>query len=318
MSAAVLPSLIAHADWSKHARKRFMATATLQPDDRYRAYAPRLVGPLKSFRECAEAEADDGPLLLGFDFPIGLPAAYAARAEIDDFVEALPRFGSGRFASFYDVADSANQINLTRPFFPFFANRPSDRSRQQLLAGLGLAWCDLLRRCDRASETRPAACALFWTLGGQQVGKAAIVGWRDLLAPALRAGRDLRLWPFDGKLEELMARCRFVIAETYPAEFYRHLELRMAVGKGKQEVRQANAERLLAWAKGLGVELEGCLIKQINDGFGADARGDDRFDAAVGLFGMLNVVLGQRAPGEPDDPAVRRIEGWILGQEAAG
>ena len=168
------------------------------------------------------------------------------------------------------------------------------------------------------TESAPAACALFWTLGAQQVGKAAITGWRDLLAPALRADVDLALWPFQGSLNELLARHRFVVAETYPAEFYRHLELKMAGGKGKQEVRQANAERLLAWAKGAGVDLEGCLIKQINDGFGADARGDDRFDAVVGLFGMLNVVLGQRASGEPDDPAVRRIEGWILGQEAAG
>jgi len=29
---------------------------------------------------------------------------------------------------------------------------------------------------------------MFWTLGGNQVGKAAISGWRELLAPARRAG----------------------------------------------------------------------------------------------------------------------------------
>ncbi len=75
---------------------------------------------------------------------------------------------------------------------------------------------------------------------------------------------------------------------------------------------------LLAWAKAAGLKLAPALIAEITDGFGAGAGGDDRFDAVVGLFGMLNVVLGQRAPGEPDDPAVRRIEGWILGQDAAG
>jgi hypothetical protein len=37
----------------------------------------------------------------------------------------------------------------------------------------------------------------------------------------------------------------------------------------------------------------------------------------VGLFGMLNVVLGRLPCGEPDDPVVRRIEGWILGQSAS-
>jgi hypothetical protein len=30
---------------------------------------------------------------------------------------------------------------------------------------------------------------------------------------------------------------------------------------------------------------------------------------------MLGVVLGRRPAGEPADPEIRRIEGWILGQE---
>jgi hypothetical protein len=34
----------------------------------------------------------------------------------------------------------------------------------------------------------------------------------------------------------------------------------------------------------------------------------------VGLLGMVNVLRGGRPPGAPDDPVVRRIEGWILGQ----
>ena len=143
------------------------------------------------------------------------------------FVTALKAFDE----RFYTVAERQNQICLDQPFYPM---RPGGRRRPQLLAGLGLAWCDLLRRCDRASETRPAACALFWTLGGQQVGKAAITGWRWLLAPALRTGRDLALWPFQGNLDELLARNRFVVTETYPAEFYRHLRLNVKGGKRKQ------------------------------------------------------------------------------------
>jgi hypothetical protein len=38
----------------------------------------------------------------------------------------------------------------------------------------------------------------------------------------------------------------------------------------------------------------------------------------VGLFGLINVVRGARPSGEPEDPVVRRIEGWILGQDAVG
>ena len=44
---------------------------------------------------------------------------------------------------------------------------------------------------------------------------------------------------------------------------------------------------------------------------------EDDFDAMVGLLSMLLVVTGQRDPGLPnDDPQVRTIEGWILGQSA--
>ena len=37
------------------------------------------------------------------------------------------------------------------------------------------------------------------------------------------------------------------------------------------------------------------------------------FDAVIGLFGMLNAVLGHRPAGAPDDQLVRRAEGWIFG-----
>jgi hypothetical protein len=332
------PALLAHADWSVDCRKRWMAVATRQPDGRYRLRAAQRVGPLTTLLERLEAEAVGGPVLVGFDFPIGLPRAYADRAGIDDFVKALPCFGKGRWPQFYDVACSPAEIGLDRPFYPM-TYKSKGLCRQQLPDGLGLAcWLDLLRRCDRRSATRSAACALFWTLGGQQVGKAAIAGWRDLLAPTLRNGLDLALWPFQGSLHELLARHRFVVAETYPAEFYRHLGLslkngkgnqkvhqqngksplkREKGGKGNQKVRQRNAEALLKWTKCTGVDLDPAPHAEIKNGFGDDSRGDDRFDAVIGLFGMLNVVLGQRASGEPDDPVVRRIEGWILGQSAA-
>ncbi len=136
----------------------------------------------------------------------------------------------------------------------------------------------------------------------------------SVLAPALRDGVDLALWPFQGKLDELLEGHRFVVAEIYPAEVYGHLGLNLKAGKRKQVVRQLNACPLLAWADVAGVDLDPCLVAEIRGGFGADASGDDRFDAVVGLFGMLGVVLGRRPSGEPDDDVIRRLEGWILGQ----
>ena len=49
-------------------------------------------------------------------------------------------------------------------------------------------------------------------------------------------------------------------------------------------------------------------------GVGDNRIGKDRFDAAVGLFGTVNVLRGSRAPGDPIDTERRTIEGWILGQ----
>jgi hypothetical protein len=180
----------------------------------------------------------------------------------------------------------------------------------------------LLRRCDREQVNRRAAAPLFWTMGAQQVGKAAIIGWRDVLAPALRnKAVDLAIWPFSGPLHTLLQPGRVVVAETYPAECYRHLGVTLAVkdtfghsGKRSQYARRHNAPRLLAWASETGVTLDAELQKQINEGFGASRDGEDPFDAIIGLFGTLNVALKRRPPGEPYDEDVRRIEGWILGQ----
>ncbi|OGO13459.1 MAG: hypothetical protein A2029_00915 [Chloroflexi bacterium RBG_19FT_COMBO_47_9] len=50
-------------------------------------------------------------------------------------------------------------------------------------------------------------------------------------------------------------------------------------------------------------------------GFGDFPDGEDRFDALVGLYGMINVVLGNHPSGEPVPPHIYKIEGWIFGQE---
>jgi hypothetical protein len=112
-----------------------------------------------------------------------------------------------------------------------------------------------------------------------------------------------------------------VVAETSPAEAYGHLGLDLAAvsegapkGKRVQAVRAAQAPRLRELAGGLGVELGPELEAQLADGFGPKSDAEDRFDATLGLLAMLEVALGQRPAGEPADPEIRQIEGWILGQ----
>ncbi|MGQ9767953.1 MAG: hypothetical protein ACUVSS_11665 [Anaerolineae bacterium] len=314
MSAS--PILVAHADWGSAPGKRRLARARLGAGDRYHALPPEPVGLPSELLTRLVDEAAGGAVLLGFDFPIGLPLAYAKAAGITSFVDVLPRLGTGEWAQFYAPAGQADEIGLYRPFYPL---RPGGARRQHLVDGLRLPdQAALWRRCDVLTFGRGSAAPLFWTLGANQVGKAAIIGWRDVLAPALRAGRPpVALWPFAGPLSALLREGWIVVAETYPAECYHHLGLTdrgKRWSKRRHADRVALAPRLLAWAASAGVELAPALRAAIRDGFGPAANGDDAFDAVVGLFGMLGVLLGHRPAGEPSDEEVRCVEGWILGQ----
>jgi hypothetical protein len=318
----MLPALVAHSDWGTDPRKRWMARAFRRDHGGILARPPEPVGDPGTLLD--RLRADAGPLgcaLAGFDFPIGLPLGYAERAGIGDFLAALPLFGHAEWPEFYDPAQHASEIGLRRPFYP---RRPGQSKRAHLVDHLGLESFDqLLRRCDCGNGSRRAAAPIFWTMGGQQAGKAAIVGWRDMLGPAIAAGANVAIWPFAGRLFELLQPGRVVVAETYPAEAYRHLGVSFPApragqrsGKRIQRDRAANAPALLAWAARNDVALLPELRATIVDGFGARADGDDRFDAVIGLFMLLNVVLGNQPPGDPADEAARRIEGWVLGQAA--
>lgn len=315
----VLPALVAHADWGKDPRKRWCAVARRRGDG-YLAEAACRVGDAGTWLHRLRAVQAAGPVLVGFDFPIGLPSEYARLAAATSFRELLPKLGAGEWSEFYEVARLPQEVSVRRPFYPAGV---VGVSREQLWRGLGLGEpAGLWRRCERGDGSRPDACPLFWTLGGNQVGRAAISGWRDVLGPATRSmGSDLAVWPFDGTLAECLRAGRLTVVETYPAEFYRHLRVRFPAsksgiksGKRVQSDRSANADALIQWATTAGVTLSDPLLAEIRDGFGNSADGEDRFDAVIGLFGMLNVLLGHRAAGEPDDSTTRAIEGWILGQ----
>lgn len=396
--ATAPPALVVHADWSTHAAKRWMAAATLERG-RYRAHAPEPVGdPATLMARLRDRAPDGGAVLAGFDFPIGLPARYAHSVGVTDFLALLPRPGEGAWARFYDVARAPDEVGPYRPFYPH--HRFPGVTQRHLLDGVGLqSMRDLLRACDLGHEGRRTATSIFWTFGPQQVGKATIHGWRDVLAPALREravtrgsrsaghrptlrllpppdartsarraehsdgdaanatvdspaqagerqhagapGRgadipvcdsalelprhtdpvDVALWPFDGKLADLLAPGRVVVAEVYPGECYGHLGVSFALrragerwGKLSRPARALNARPLLDWARGAGVALDADLRAAVEDGFGEKADGDDRFDCTAGLFAMLNVALGLRPLAEPSDGVLRRVEGWMFGR----
>ena len=317
-----LPELVAHADWSANSPGRQIAIAR-RVGDRYMASAVRPVGTLSDLFPALLAEAGpNGTALLGVDFPIGVPQAYAAKAGISDFRVALKKFGRGCWRTFYDPAATSAEIALGRPFYPARSGPKGSVRRDDLSEALGLDSYDVLHRlCDRGHPNRSAAAVLFWTLGGNQVGKAAISGWRDVIAPALRGlsgwRAPVRLWPFDGPLEILVKQPGIIVAETYPGEIYGQFCMEIAArnrSKRRHEDRRSEAPILIDAAKRLDIDLADSLCGMIKEGFGNQRGGDDRFDAAVGLFGMINVLRGYRTPGDPHDHTRRTIEGWILGQ----
>ncbi len=315
-----LPSLVVHADWGSNPDKRWMTRAVLV-DGGYQAEAPEPVGDATTLVQRLREEAGPGAaILLGFDFPIGVPTAYADRAGIDQFVPFLLGLGDGEWAEFLEVAREAGQISTRRPFYPY---APGGKRQQDLVGGLGVrSMHELLRRCDHAHGSLAAASPMFWTLGAKAVGKAAILGWKEVLIPPLRSGAlGVQLWPFQGTMPQLVQHGRTVIVETYPAVFYSQLGVRFSAsrpgqraGKTSQPDRQRNAPALQGWAEDAGVTLAPELCELLESGFGPTPGGEDPFDATVGLFGMLNVALGLRATGEPDDAKVHAMEGWMLGR----
>ena len=309
LGANAQPGLVAHADWSTEPNKRWCATAVLEDDGRYRVDAPVRVGDVDTYFSRLRTRAGSSAVVFtGFDFPIGLPASYASKVGFTDFRTALPRLGRDEWSDFYEPARSQSDISIGRPFYPYATRKKGEHRQEHLYGRLGLrGMSDLKRRCERRAQS------LFWLIGSNQVGKAAISGWRDLLAPALARDATLSIWPFDGRLDDLLARPGVVAAETYPAEVYRHLGLGVLRGsKQRQSDRAADSSTMRDWAQTNGVHLTKRLKHEIEDGFGTNRNGDDRFDAVVGLFGMLDVVFGNLESGEPRDDTTQ-IEGWILG-----
>ena len=110
------PRLVASADWSANEKKRWMCRAERRGQGDYVVCPPEPVGEHKTLfrRLTCQVEPSDS-ILIGFDFPIGLPAKYAARSRLSSFRQALPQFGSGHWSEFYTISDTPK---LERPFFP--------------------------------------------------------------------------------------------------------------------------------------------------------------------------------------------------------
>ncbi len=218
---------------------------------------------------------------------------------------------------FFRVCEVLDDLRHERPFYPARGIKGMTRASHAAALGLGDA-TGLSRLCDRATPERPPGAPLFWTLGANQSGKAAIAAWRDMLLPALEqadAGR-LRLWPFEGPFRALLAPGVVAMAETYPAEALRHLGIKLRGSKRRQADRAMAGQPLMAAMARLNVIPAGDLVEALADGLGRDPSGEDRFDCILGVLCVINVLAGHRPDTTPDDPWLTTWEGWVLGQTA--
>ena len=305
--------LAVHADWSVDAAKRWMAVATKSLDG-WHLTSPEPVGPLPDLFDRLIGRAGGAAVALGVDLPLGVPRAYAAQRPEPDFPTFLR--ATRDWPRFYDVCAALTELGPERPFYPARGIKGMTRASHAVALGLGPP-INLSRACDRPTAERPAGAPLFWTLGANQTGKAAIVAWRDLLLPALEVGAPVRLWPFDGAFLSLLAPGRIVLAETYPAEAMRHLGIPTAGSKRRQSDRAAVAPMLRDAMARLRVVASAELAAEVQDGFGPTPSGEDRFDCVLGVLCTINVLAGHRPDTAPDDPWLHRWEGWVLGQTAS-
>lgn len=306
--------LAAHADWSVDPRKRWVAVARRGARG-WRIDAPRLAGPPETFLARLLAEAEGAPVALGADLPLGLPRAYAPHAEAEDFQNFLRGLDRPGWEHFFEVCATLEEVSPRRPFYP--ARGVKGMTRLAHARALGFAEAqNLSRACDRATEERPAGAPLFWTLGANQSGKAAIAAWREVILPALAAGFPLALWPFAGGLHALLAPGRIVLAECYPAEALRHAGIVLRGSKRAQAGRASAIPALRAALAMAGAVAAPTLGAAMDAAFGDDAAAEDRFDCVIGLLSVISVADGRRPDFVPDDFWVRRWEGWVLGQSA--
>src|SRR4051812_25160700 len=106
----IRPTVVLHADWGTAPAKRWVATAGQRDalPARSSGFSRRSQLASQSSRRCCWWWSSIGR----FDFPIGIPTAWAQKADIPTFLGALPTFGHDDWRAFYEPAEQAAQISI--------------------------------------------------------------------------------------------------------------------------------------------------------------------------------------------------------------
>lgn len=109
-----------------------------------------------------QSAGSGGAVLIGTDFPIGLPVRYAELVGVDDYTQLLPELGGPHWPDFYNVAQTPEEISLGRPFYPHKTGEKGVHQQTHLVEKLDVtSMDDLLRRCERGGTGLVQASPLF-------------------------------------------------------------------------------------------------------------------------------------------------------------
>ena len=278
------------ADWSKDTGKRSVHVA--MPRTRCIRRAKSTAWSLAALLQLArELKEEIGPVLLGMDLALGVPAGYWRMVRREAAGGRPPRHfldwlaGLDPESDFFREVRSPDDWRTGRPFFAVQPREGGKTAFTRKVAG------NMLRRIDEATGAKP----LFAVSGMPgTVGSATRALWRELIPLLKESSRDFAVWPFEGALPALLADKRIVLAETYPGLAYaaalaeRLPAGRMRVAKTKREEREYFCDRLAkaAWVREHGVCLGDLVPARVDD---------DAFDSHVTAAAVLRCLLEGRA-----------------------
>lgn len=289
------------ADWSKDARKRSVHVA--MPRTRCIRREENTAWDLEALLQLArELKEEVGPVLLGMDLALGVPAGYWRMVRRDTAGGRPPRrflaglAGLDPKSDFFRGVRSPDEWRPCRPFFAVQKGKGGKTAFTEKVEG------NMLRRIDEATGAKP----LFAVSGMPgTVGSATRALWKELIPWLNDSSRDFAVWPFEGALPALLSDSGIVLAESYPGLAYA-----AAVAERLPTSRMKNAKTNRYWRKG----ICGCLEKAawvrkygvcLGD-LGPARADDDAFDSHVTAAAVLRCVLEGRelcAPEWIDDEA---------------
>ncbi len=283
------------ADWSKDARKRSVHVAV--PRTRCIRRAEGAAWDLAVLLQLArELKEEVGPVLLGMDLALGVPAGYWHMVRRDTAGGWPPRHfldwlaGLDPESDFFREVRSPDEWRPGRPFFAVQKGKGGKTAFTRKVEG------NMLRRIDEATGAKP----LFAVSGMPgTVGSATRALWKELIPLLKESGRDFAVWPFEGALPALLADKGIVLAESYPGLAYAAAVAErlptdlLKIAKTNPDARERFCDLLekAAWVRKHGV----CL-----GDLGSARANDDAFDSHVTAAAVLRCVLEGRQLCAPE------------------